>query len=224
MKTSLIKFSILLAIAFSFTNCKDKAADANISEAEAAAINELAFDHYTVNIEDSRIEWKGFKPTGSHNGTITLNKGFLKTDENQLQSGTFLIDMNTITVTDLESGNGKESLEGHLKGIAEGKEDHFFDVAKWPNATFEITGVDTLTEGKTKLSGNLEIKGQKHNISFPVTVTNQDNILKMESEAFTIDRTKWGINYASKSVFDDLGNKFINDDMELKIVVIAKKS
>ncbi len=224
MKTTLIHFSILFAIALSFSNCKDKAQDANISNAEAAAVSKLEFDHYNVNTEDSRIEWKGFKPTGAHNGTITLKKGFFKTDKNQLQSGTFLIDMNTISVTDLESGNGKESLERHLKGMAEGKEDHFFDVAKWPNANFEITGVETLSEGKTKLSGNLEIKGQKHNISFPVKVTNQKDIIKIESETFTIDRTKWGINYASKSVFDDLGNKFINDDMELKIIVVAKKS
>ena len=48
--------------------------------------------------------------------------------------------------------------------------------------------------------------------------------MTIESEAFTIDRTKWGVNYGSKSVFDDLGDKFINDDIELKILVSAKKS
>lgn len=224
MKSNVIHFAILLIITLSFINCKNKASDASISPTEDAAVSKTTSNNYTVNIEDSRIEWKGFKPTGSHNGTLTLNSGFFKTDQNQLQSGTFLIDMNTITVTDLEPGNGKKSLENHLKGAAEGKEDHFFDVAKWPNARFEITRVEPLSKGKAKLSGNLEIKGQNHNISFPILITNQNNILTIESTPFTIDRTKWGINYASKSVFDDLGNKFIDDDMELKIIIVAKKS
>ncbi|MFT4780820.1 MAG: hypothetical protein ACJAZK_000675 [Psychroserpens sp.] len=48
--------------------------------------------------------------------------------------------------------------------------------------------------------------------------------MTIESEAFTIDKTKWGVNYESKSIFDDLGDKFVNDDMELKIMILAKKS
>jgi len=207
---------MILAIAIAFTSCKDKAAEANTSDAEAAAVSESTSQKYIAHVGESAIEWKGFKPTGTHNGTINLENGIFKTDDGKLQSGTFLIDMTSITVTDLESGDGKESLEGHLKGEAEGKEDHFFDVVNFPTAAFEITGTEALAAGKTRLSGNLAIKGQKHNISFPVTITNVDDTMTIESEAFTIDRTKWGVNYGSKSVFDDLGDKFINDDIELR--------
>ena len=49
-------------------------------------------------------------------------------------------------------------------------------------------------------------------------------MMTIQSEAFIIDRTQWGVNYGSKSIFDDLGDKFINDDMELKILILAKKS
>ncbi|MEJ6792164.1 MAG: YceI family protein, partial [Lacinutrix sp.] len=48
--------------------------------------------------------------------------------------------------------------------------------------------------------------------------------MTLTSDSFTIERTKWSINYGSKSIFDNLGDKFINDDMELKIIVTAKKS
>ena len=223
MRTKFLKFSMILAIAVAFTSCKDKAAEANTSDAEAAAVSESTSQKYTANVVESTIAWKGYKPTGTHNGTINIESGIFKTDDGKLQSGTFLIDMSSITVVDLEAGDGKENLEAHLKGTVEGKEGDFFDITKFPSAAFEITGTEALEAGKTRLSGNLAIKGQKHNISFPVTITNEGDMMTIESESFTIDRTKWGINYGSKSVFDNLGDKFINDDMELKIIVKAKK-
>ncbi|WP_040279816.1 YceI family protein [Psychroserpens damuponensis] len=223
MKTKFLKFSMILAIAIAFTSCKDKADEANTSEAEAAAVSESTSQKYIANVGESTITWKGYKPTGTHDGTIKLESGSFKTDDGKLQSGTFLIDMTSISVSDLEAGDGKENLEAHLMGTVEGKEGDFFDVKKFPSAAFEITGTEALAAGKTRLSGNLAIKGQKHNISFPVTISNEGDMMTIESEAFTIDRTKWGINYGSKSVFDNLGDKFINDDMELKILVKAKK-
>ncbi|WP_052461091.1 YceI family protein [Psychroserpens mesophilus] len=215
---------LLLVFTFAMTGCKNNAAEANTSEAEAAAVSESSSEKFTVNVAQSTIEWKGFKPTGTHNGTISLDNGVFKTDGGKLQSGTFLIDMNSITVTDLEAGDGKEDLEAHLKGTVEGKENHFFDVSKFPSAAFEITSTESLAAGKTRLSGNLSIKGQKHNISFPVTITNSNDQMTIESDPFTIDRTKWNVNYGSKSIFEDLGDKFINDDIELKISISARKA
>lgn len=217
---------IVLSLVFvlSIVGCKDKAKEANTSDAEAAAMSESTSEKFTVNIAESTIKWKGFKPTGTHDGTISLENGIFKTDDGKLQSGTFLIDMTSIVVSDLESGDGKEDLEAHLKGTVEGKENHFFDVSKFPTAAFEITGTEALAAGKTRLSGNLAIKGQKHNISFPVNISNDGDQMIIESEAFTIDRTKWNVNYGSKSIFEDLGDKFINDDIELKINIKAKKA
>ena len=132
----------------------------------------------------------------------------------------FVIDMNSITVTDLDQNSGKESLESHLKGTVEGKEGDFFNVMQYPTATFEVTGVEELS-GKMMMSGNLTMLSISQNISFPVQVTSQDNMVQVKSETFTIDRTKWGINYGSKSIFDNLGDKFIDDDMEITIDVTA---
>jgi len=212
-----------LMVAFVLTSCQEKADKAKTSEAEAAAVSESTSVEYVVDVSESNIDWKGFKPTESHTGTIKLDTGKLMVDDGKLQSGTFVIDMETIEVTDLE-GKSKANLESHLKGTVEGKEDHFFDVTNFPEATFTVTSTESMAAGKTTLSGNLSMKGQKQNITFPVTITNEGDMMTIKSEPFTIDRTQWNVNYGSKSVFDDLGDKFINDEMELTILVKARKA
>ncbi|AUC80679.1 YceI family protein [Lacinutrix sp. Bg11-31] len=221
MKKQVLNILTVLALGLAVVGCK-KGTEANTSEAEAAATSESNSVKYVANITESTIEWKGFKPTGTHNGTINLDSGIFSVTDDVLQSGTFIIDMTSINTTDLE-GDQKANLDAHLKGTVEGKEGDFFNVAKFPNAAFEITGT-AVENGKTMISGNLALKGNKNNITFPATVTNTGDIMTITSDAFTIDRTKWSINYGSKSIFDNLGDKFINDEMELKISITAKKS
>ncbi len=222
MKKRILNIFTIVAIGFALVACKDKAKEANTSEAKEAVVTESTSAKYVVNVAESTIEWKGFKPTGTHNGTINIENGVVNLNDGKVLSGTFLIDMKSIVCLDLE-GDYKTDLENHLKGTVEGKENHFFDVAKFATAAFEVTGSED-AEGKTKLSGNLTLKGVKNNVTFPVSVATEGDILTITSEAFTIDRTKWGVNYGSKSIFDNLGDKFINDDMEMKISIKAKKS
>jgi len=220
MKKRILTVFTVVAIAISIIGCK-KTKEANTSDAKAVAETESITEKYITDVTKSSIEWRGFKPTGSHNGTVNIDTGVFQVNDGVLQSGTFLIDMKSIVSLDLE-GDMKNNLESHLKGTVEGKEGDFFNVNQFPVGGFEITAVKTV-EGKTTLSGNLDLKGIKQNITFPVTVSSEGDMLTITSEAFTIDRTKWGINYGSKSVFDNLGDKFINDDMELKINVVAYK-
>lgn len=63
-----------------------------------------------INTENATIEWVGKKILGSHNGTIEFKEGFYNFVEDQLVGGEFLVDMTTITVTDL-SGDMKNQLE-----------------------------------------------------------------------------------------------------------------
>lgn len=217
MKKHIASIFTLAALSLATVSCKDKTKEANTTEAKAVT-TEVASQNYIADAAASTVAWKGFKPTGSHNGTISIKKGVLATNGDLIEGGSFLIDMNSIVVTDIpaeDEGNGK--LLGHLKSP------DFFDVEAHENATFEITG-SSIVEGKTMLSGNLSIKGIAQNITFPVTVTTDETGLTLTSETFTIDRTKWDIKYKSKSVFGDLGDKFINDDIELTFVVKANKS
>ncbi len=220
MKTKLINLFAVLAIIASATSCKgEKQNETETSDAEEVKEAPAAALTYSVNTTSSVIEWTGKKPAGLHTGTIKLSGGEVTAETGKIQSGSFVIDMNTITVTDLE-GDEKAGLEGHLKGEGEGKEDHFFNVAQFPKATFEVTGV-TEEAGKTMLSGNLTIKGISKNISVPVSSKVDPNGVSLTSEVFTINRTDWGVNYGSKSIFENLGDKFINDDIELKISIQA---
>ncbi|CDF78441.1 YceI-like protein [Formosa agariphila KMM 3901] len=223
MKNRLLTLLCVLSIGVSVTSCKDKAKEAGTTAAEPVATSANASTEYKINTEKSTIEWKGFKPTGTHNGTINIESGTLSATDNSIQSGTVVIDMNSIVALDVD-GDKKDNLEAHLKGTVEGKEGDFFNVNKYPTASFVVTGVSKNDAGKTMLSGNLKMKDIEKNVSFPVTVTVDGESLSLVSETFTIDRTLWGVNFGSKSVFDNLGDKFINDGVELTIEINASKS
>lgn len=212
MKKSIATIFTIATLSITLVGCKDKAKEANTKEAETVAVTEVASETFTVNTSESTIAWKGFKPTGSHNGTIAIENGVLNIVNGKINSGTFLINM-----TSIKDADASAKLEGHLKNA------DFFDVEKFPTAAFEITSIENV-DGKTMLSGNLTLKDVKNNVTFPISVTNENNIVTLTSESFVIDRTKWNVQYSSKSIFDNLGDKFINDDIELQVTVKTTKS
>lgn len=217
MKTSFLKFFAIVTL-IAFSSCKDNAKEAETKEAEGAAIAKVTAVTYKTIVDQSSIQWKGFKPTGSHNGTIAIADGSVSVNDGTIESGNFTIDMTSIAVTDIpveEEGNA--NLKGHLTSP------DFFDVEAFPKAKFEVTKIETVN-GKTILSGNLTLKDVTNNISFPVKTSIDGDTMNLKSETFTIDRSKWNIKYGSKSFFDNLGDKFINDDIELTINVVAKKA
>ena len=111
-------------------------------------------------------------------------------------------------------------MEGHLKSA------DFFDVEKYPEGKFTITGVEELSgsEYTHKISGNLELKEAVKNISFDATISKDGDTYTAKTATFTIDRTQWGVNYGSKNIFKDLKDAFINDDMEITITLVAKNA
>lgn len=221
MKKQILNTLAAVALVAGVVSCKGEKNETEAKDAQEVAVVEDAAK-FMVDAAGSTIAWEGSKPTGKHNGTINIENGVVNVAGDVI-TGTFLIDMTSIAVTDLAAGDGKESLEGHLKGMAEGKEDHFFNVAKYPTAAFEVTGV-TEKDGKKMMQGNLTIRDQKKNIEFPVSYSVQGSDMTLTSEPFTINRTDWGVNYGSQSVFDDLGDKFISDDIQLTVNLKATKA
>jgi polyisoprenoid-binding protein YceI len=136
MKNRILTLWVLTAM--TFVGCKNEknAADA---AADAATISQEAVT-YTVDATASMVEWVGSKPAGKHNGTISVSGGEVMVKEGVIEGGNFTLDMNSITVLDLAAGEGKEDLEGHLKGLGKEEDaDHFFNTKKFPEGTFEIT-------------------------------------------------------------------------------------
>ncbi|WP_062059849.1 YceI family protein [Aquimarina longa] len=158
-----------------------------------------------IKTSESTINWTGKKVTGSHTGTLDISKGFLIFDGENITGGEFIVDMTTLTVTDLETGKGKEKLEGHLNS------DDFFGTTNHKNAKLTILR-SSKVNGKHKIAGDLTIKGKTNLIYFDLVVTKN-----IASTTLNVDRTKYDIKYGSGSFFDNLGDKAINDEFELTV-------
>ncbi|MDT8347401.1 MAG: YceI family protein [Flavobacteriaceae bacterium] len=214
------KIALIFVACLVLTACKkeDKTIDESIETPITTELTELT--EFVVDTEKSMIEWQGKKPAATHTGTLQFKEGSFSITSEQLFAGNFTIDMQSLTVTDLE-GQDKIDLENHLKGTVEGKKDHFFDVTEYPEASFEITASHKQVD-KHSVSGSLVIKGVKNNIIVPINMIDFDGeFARVETATFLIDRTKWGINFMSQSVFDDLKDNFIVDNIALKIKLVG---
>lgn len=206
--------------------CKPSGEKAETSAAgETAKMEESAGETYKVNTASSKVLWEGTKVAGSHNGTVDVSGGNVMMANGKLKGGNFTIDMNTINCLDLEGGK-KANLEGHLKGMGDDNADDFFNVKKYPTATFEITKATTLMNDENAnyiISGNLKMRDVTKQISFKAKVMSEGDMVTVKTPPFTIDRTDWGINYKSASFIDGIKDKAINDNMGLTINLTAGK-
>ena len=214
MKKKVINSMLILSLVATAFSCKSDKKTETSDVKQTSETSELAAS-YNVDVEQSKINWIGSKPAGQHDGIVSLSKGNLKVNDGQLVGGDVVIDMTTIEVQDLE-GQDKKDLENHLMGYSNGKEDHFFNATKYPEAKFEITGME-MVEDQAMLSGNLTVKETSKNITFPVQVSmnEADNSMVMTSGDITLDRTEWGIKFMSKSFIENLGDNFVDDQMKL---------
>jgi polyisoprenoid-binding protein YceI len=217
MKTTVLNIALVALIGLGATACKNNEKEAKTNMEETAQATEAAVD-YTVDTNASQIKWEGSKPTTTHHGTLSLSAGNIAVNNGAVEAGTFEVDMTSINVQDLE-GDKKSKLEAHLKGTAEGKEGDFFNTTQYPSAKFEMTGIEN-----DIIKGNLTIKGKTNPIEFPAKVSVENDKLIIKSKPFEIDRTKWGVNFGSKSIFPNLGDKFISDDMKITVSLVANKA
>lgn len=159
-----------------------------------------------IDASKSNITWVGKKVTGSHEGTIKFKEGKLVFKGDKLSGGSFIVNMSSIEVTDLKSGEGKEKLEGHLKA------DDFFGTEKFPLGNLVFTKIAAKQNGLYTVTGDLTLKGITKPITFDITVNGNK-----ATSALKIDRTKYGIEYKSGSFFDSLGDAAISDEFDLAV-------
>ncbi|CAM1334780.1 YceI family protein [Tenacibaculum aestuariivivum] len=214
MKKSILAIALIAITAVSCKSEKNKVT--TNQEVKDIKKVENVINSYKVNISESTVDWKGSKPTGSHNGVINITRGLFDIENNVLKSGEFIIDMNSISCNDLEVADGKEKLEKHLKDT------DFFDVKKFPTAKFEIASSE-IKNGKLHVTGNLTLRGTTKSITIPATVTQNENVATFKSDVFSIDRTDFGVTYKSKKIDAALKDKFINDLMEISFEIKAQK-
>jgi polyisoprenoid-binding protein YceI len=218
-----MKYGFLAPImALMMISCS-QAPEGQAVQAEAAAQPQIAeaptAETYVVNLAASRIDWQATEPGDEgHTGNLKLQSGELKVADGAIVGGAFVLDMNSIAVTDL-TGNRKAKLESHLK------DGDFFETNTYPTGRFEITSVQAVSgnpEVTHNISGNLTLRDSTKQVTLPAKVMLDGSRLVATTPPFTIDRTQWGVVYRSGLV-GTLKDKLINDQIGLAIQLEASK-
>jgi polyisoprenoid-binding protein YceI len=160
-----------------------------------------------VDATKSSISWIAKKVTGQHNGTVNLKSGVLVFKGKKLAGGTFLVDMSSLTATDIQ-GEWQGKLNGHLKS------EDFFGTEKFPTAALVFKKVSVKAPNVYTVTGDLTIKGITNPITFDLATT-----ANSAATSLKIDRTKYDIKYNSASIFSSIGDKAIADDFELAVAL-----
>ena len=222
-KVSLILF---VGLAFAMASCMQGPQGEKVQSTEAS---EISFPKDAIELmadtEKSKIEWLGTKPTGTHFGTLNVQSGSVFVKDGELLGGEFTLDMTSINVLDLEDPEMKGKLEGHLKSA------DFFLVDSFPTANFKLATVVPIeaaeqVEGNVvpthRIEGNLTMRGVTRKVSFPAKIEISENSLVGVTPQFVLNRTEWNVNYGSKSIFAELKDNFINDEMGVTIKLYTK--
>ena len=170
---------------------------------------------YSVNIDESTVNWSGAKILDdSHTGTVTVTAGSLSTKDGAIEAGNFTLDMTSIAEANPANEEMTAKLMGHLKS------GDFFMVDSFPTASFEIT-----SGGTDMVKGNLTIKGITKEIEIPVTTEMTDAGMTASSK-FAINRNDWGVVWGNNNTDENwafLKDNFIKDEIEFDITLVASK-
>ena len=163
-----------------------------------------------VNKSASSVAWLAKKVTGEHNGTVGISAGALNVDGNKLIGGNFTIDLKSIKDLDITDPGYNQKFIGHITS------GDFFEVEKFPTATFVITKV-----AGNQVTGNLTVKGITKSITFPAEIAVKGGKVSAKAN-ITIDRTDFNIRYGSKKFFESIGDKAIYDDFALTVSLVSE--
>lgn len=215
--------SIFAVAVIALASCKSapKADEAKTSEEQQAASTEgVAYKIDSTQV----VNFIGTKPVGQHNGTFNVIEGnILVQNGTAVTGGKLTLDMTSLKITDKDTA-GSYKLAGHLASP------DFFEVSKFPTATFEITDVQPYSADSTKpalildgathtVSGNLTLKGVTKNVTFPAIINATDNVVTAKAN-FNINRTDWGLVYRNDK---SLGDKFIRPEVNISFSLSANK-
>ena len=216
MRKSLNKIAVLALVGlFLAVSCnKDKPVQSETKEVATADGKA-----YTVDTQSSSIEWKGYKvfksENTSHFGTMNFLNSEVSIKDNKLVAGKFTADVKSLTNVDLKDDKeSSDKLNGHLKSP------DFFDVEKFPTATFEITKVTDATTGdyNSIIEGNLTIKDITKPTKFNANVSVKDGVVTIATEPTDINREDFGVKFKAP-----LENGVIKNEITLQILVKASE-
>ena len=215
------QFTVMLFVALAFTACNTTPKGDNATTADTQAVAQEGNNQYHTDTT-SVVKFVGNGVGKNHPGKFKVKEGAITVTDNKVTAGSFVIDIASLSL-DEPAEMIQTKLKGHLLSP------DFFDAEKFPTAKFEITKVvDYTSNGTDKsvveganalISGNLTLKDQTKNVTFPAAVTVTDNNITAKAN-FNIDRTSWGMNYNSDKSLKD---KFISPDVNIALELSASK-
>lgn len=175
---------------------------------------------YQVDTEKSVVEWIGRNINNRHYGRIAISGGDIVLANGLPVSGRFELDMTTITNLDLQDEGWRGMLHRHLKS------EDFFDVERYPTATFELRGASAIagsTPGtpNVEIAGSLTIKETTLPICFAAIIAPQEDGTLKAHAALDLDRTLWNVCYGSGKLYERLGMHLVNDLISVELFIVA---
>ena len=169
---------------------------------------------YKVDLQASKLTWTGYHLAKSyeHTGGINLKSGTVELKDSMPVGGKFVIDMSTISCTDLEDKEENKKLVSHLKS------EDFFHAGEYPEASLEITGSKKAEEAYS-LSGILTIRGIAKEVTFESTSFDVVDDMVRAKASVRVDRTQFKVMYGWKIANAIIGNEFL---LEIDLVARAK--
>lgn len=189
------------------------------TETEVTAQPLSGSGNYELVASESQMKWEGKKvliPNYTDTGVIAVKDGSFVVEDGMVTSGTFTIDMTTIGAESTGRGSGESMLTNHLKSP------DFFDVAQYPESTFVITSVtknEEVENGYT-VTGDLTLKANTHEVSFPAVITQTGDKLVAVGKA-ELDRTNWDVRFGSGKFFKNLGDNVIDDMFAVEFTLVG---
>ena len=207
MRSYLILLMVMILAALSF-GCANPAANkpkatVGNAEPEKTATNIGATERLAITPENSKVEFVAAKVTRSHNGSFKRFAGTIDLVNSAVEGSRVTIDIEAGSIV-----TDEDALTKHLQTP------DFFDVAKYPEATFTSTKIEAANTGGAthNVTGNFELHGVKKSITFPATIQVAPDSVSVNAD-FAINRKDFGLLYPGKA--DDL----IRDGVVIKLTL-----
>ena len=170
-KNSIMRILMIAALALTILSCGEE--EKKVAEKSV----------YNLEASGSSLKWKGSKDASYfHVGSVKVTEGKIEMEGDKLISGSFKIDMKTISVEDTnEVQEKKDKLASHLN------EADFFFTSKFPMVDVNVTGY---SEGKLSTTIKLLGKELKQDLPVALNITDKGVILKGK---FNLDVTSLGM-------------------------------
>jgi len=162
---------------------------------------------YVIEPATSKVAWTGAKITANHEGSFNQFAGTITVPGGKAEAAKIHLDIDTPSLT-----TQPDKLQGHLKSA------DFFDVEKFPKATFDTVSVAAGgPNGATHtITGNLALHGVTKSVTFPATVTVTPAKVSAKAD-FSISRKDWNL------VYPGMPNDLIKDGVAIHLTIEAPK-